>query len=29
MSERSLQTLLEGGSFFESPRWHEGTLVGL
>ena len=24
MSERSLQTLLEGGSFFESPRWHEG-----
>jgi sugar lactone lactonase YvrE len=22
--ERSLQTLLEGGAFFESPRWHEG-----
>ena len=22
--ERSLLTLLEGGSFFESPRWHEG-----
>ena len=24
MGERTLQTLLEGGSFFESPRWHEG-----
>lgn len=24
MSERSLQTLLEGGTYFESPRWHEG-----
>ena len=24
MSERSLHTLAEGGSFFESPRWHEG-----
>ena len=24
MSGRVLQTLLEGGSFFESPRWHEG-----
>jgi sugar lactone lactonase YvrE len=24
VAERSLQTLLEGGSFFESPRWHEG-----
>ena len=24
MGERALQTLLDGGSFFESPRWHEG-----
>jgi sugar lactone lactonase YvrE len=24
LSERSLQTLLEGGAFFEGPRWHEG-----
>src|SRR6266545_3239956 len=24
MAERSLRTLLEGGSFFEGPRWHEG-----
>jgi sugar lactone lactonase YvrE len=24
LSERSLQTLLEGGTYFESPRWHEG-----
>ena len=24
MGERALQTLLEGGSFFEGPRWHEG-----
>jgi sugar lactone lactonase YvrE len=25
MSGRRLHTLLEGGSFFESPRWHEGS----
>jgi sugar lactone lactonase YvrE len=24
LSDRSLQTLLEGGAFFEGPRWHEG-----
>jgi sugar lactone lactonase YvrE len=24
MAERELVTLLEGGAFFESPRWHEG-----
>jgi hypothetical protein len=24
MAERSLRTLLEGGTFFEGPRWHEG-----
>jgi sugar lactone lactonase YvrE len=24
LSGRVLQTLVEGGSFFESPRWHEG-----
>ena len=24
MAERRLETLLEGGSFFEGPRWHEG-----
>jgi sugar lactone lactonase YvrE len=24
MSERPLSTLLEGGSFFEGPRWHDG-----
>ena len=24
MSERSLETLLDGGAFFEGPRWHEG-----
>src|SRR5947209_2879222 len=24
MGARQLNTLLEGGSFFESPRWHEG-----
>ena len=23
MAERELTTLLEGGSFFEGPRWHE------
>ncbi len=24
MAERAITTLLDGGSFFESPRWHEG-----
>jgi hypothetical protein len=24
MTERAIDTLLEGGSFFEGPRWHEG-----
>jgi sugar lactone lactonase YvrE len=24
MAERALHTLLEGGCFFEGPRWHEG-----
>ena len=24
MAERQLSTLLEGGAFFESPRWHDG-----
>ena len=24
MAERALSTLLEGGSFFEGPRWHDG-----
>src|SRR4051812_26973717 len=24
MAERQLSTLLEGGAFFEGPRWHEG-----
>src|SRR4051795_11620711 len=24
MAERELRTLLEGGAFFEGPRWHEG-----
>ncbi len=24
MSERTLSTLLEGGSYFEAPRWHDG-----
>jgi sugar lactone lactonase YvrE len=24
LAERALQTLLEGGAFFEGPRWHEG-----
>ena len=24
VAERELNTLLEGGSFFEGPRWHEG-----
>jgi sugar lactone lactonase YvrE len=25
MSERAVQTLLEGGGFFEGPRWRDGT----
>ncbi|MGY1637863.1 SMP-30/gluconolactonase/LRE family protein [Geodermatophilus sp. SYSU D00742] len=25
MAERQLRTVLEGGGFFEGPRWHEGT----
>ena len=25
MAERRLRTVLEGGSYFEGPRWHEGT----
>ncbi len=24
MAERQVRTLLDGGSFFEGPRWHEG-----
>ena len=24
MANRALSTLLEGGSFFESPRWRDG-----
>jgi sugar lactone lactonase YvrE len=24
LSNRSLRTLLEGGAFFEGPRWHDG-----
>jgi sugar lactone lactonase YvrE len=24
MAERELRTLLEGGTFFEAPRWHDG-----
>src|SRR3954451_13294198 len=24
MAERELRTLVEGGAFFEGPRWHEG-----
>ena len=24
MGEHRLDTLLEGGAFFEGPRWHEG-----
>jgi sugar lactone lactonase YvrE len=24
MADRPLETLLDGGSFFESPRWHDG-----
>jgi sugar lactone lactonase YvrE len=24
MAERAIRTLLEGGAFFEGPRWHEG-----
>jgi hypothetical protein len=25
MAERQLRTVLEGGGFFEGPRWHDGT----
>ncbi|MGY1764286.1 SMP-30/gluconolactonase/LRE family protein [Geodermatophilus sp. SYSU D00779] len=25
MAEQQLRTVLEGGGFFEGPRWHEGT----
>jgi sugar lactone lactonase YvrE len=25
MADRQLRTVLEGGGFFEGPRWHEGT----
>jgi sugar lactone lactonase YvrE len=25
MADRAFRTVLEGGSFFEGPRWHEGT----
>ncbi|WP_116450224.1 SMP-30/gluconolactonase/LRE family protein [Blastococcus litoris] len=25
MADREFRTVLEGGSFFEGPRWHEGT----
>ncbi len=25
MADRALHTLVEGGGFFEGPRWHEGT----
>src|ERR1700727_1398099 len=25
MTARTLDTLLEGGTFFEGPRWHEGA----
>src|SRR4051794_1801857 len=24
MTERTLNTLVDGGTFFEGPRWHEG-----
>jgi hypothetical protein len=24
MGDRALSPLLDGGSFFESPRWHDG-----
>jgi sugar lactone lactonase YvrE len=24
MGDRSFETLVEGGSFFEGPRWHDG-----
>ena len=26
MAARELSTLLEGGSFFEGPRWHDGRV---
>ncbi len=25
MAERQLRTVLEGGGFFEGPRWYDGT----
>ena len=25
MAEQQLRTVLEGGGFFEGPRWHEGS----
>src|SRR4051794_22855687 len=25
MAERAFRTVLEGGSYFEGPRWHEGA----
>src|SRR5947209_10689274 len=25
MAERQLRTVLTGGSYFEGPRWHEGS----
>ena len=24
MAERQFRTVLEGGSYFEGPRWHDG-----
>jgi hypothetical protein len=27
MTERQIRTLLDGGSFFEGPRWHEGRCI--
>ena len=26
MAARPLEALLDGGAFFESPRWHEGRI---
>lgn len=25
MADRTIQTLLDGGAFFEGPRWRDGT----
>src|SRR4051794_41985102 len=25
MADRAFRTVLEGGSYFEGPRWHEGS----